>query len=159
MKEAPCSAIMTVGAFAVAAAVGRGDAERETGYDLDAWRGLASRRPYLAAAMTVFLVSMAGIPPTGGFLGKYLIFQAAIESKLYVLAIAGALNAVIAAYYYLRIVIAMYMQTPEEEPGPAPWLGPETTVALAVAVLAVVALGILPSPILSATRALAGYLS
>lgn len=150
---------MTVGAFAIAAAVGRGDSEKETGYDLASWRGLASRRPYLAAAMTVFLVSMAGIPPTGGFLGKYLIFQAAIESKLYTLAIVGALNAVIAAYYYLRIVIAMYMQQPDEEPAPAAWLGPETTVALVVAVAAVMALGLVPAPILTATKALASYLS
>lgn len=150
---------MTVGAFAVAAAVGRGDAQRETGYDLASWRGLASRRPWLAAAMTVFLLSMAGIPLTGGFLGKYLIFLAAVESKLYVLAIVGALNAVVGAYYYLRIVIAMYMQTPEEEPAPSIGLGPESTVAIAVSVVAVLALGIYPTPILAATKALASYLS
>ena len=110
-------------------------------------------------------MSTAFVLSGGGSLGAVQVgmlqalSERGVRPDLLVGTSAGALNAVIAAYYYLRIVIAMYMQTPEEEPGPAPWLGPETTVALAVAVLAVVALGILPSPILSATRALAGYLS
>ena len=65
--------------------------------------------------MGVFLFSLAGVPPTGGFLGKYVIFQAAIESKQYLLAIVGVLNAAVAAYYYLRVLVVMYMKEPEED--------------------------------------------
>src|SRR5262249_11868823 len=81
-------AFMTVGAFGVAAAVGGGDARAERGYDVPvSWAGLGGRRPLLAGAMTVFLLSLAGIPPTGGFIGKYLIFQAAVQSQQWTLAI------------------------------------------------------------------------
>ncbi len=148
---------MTVGAFAVAAAVGRGDARGERGYDLASWAGLARRQPVLATAMTVFLVSMAGLPPTGGFLGKYFIFQAAIESKEYLLAIVGVLNAVVAAYYYLKVVIAMWMREPEEETAAQP-VPLATTAVLAVASIAIFWLGVLPGPVLTLTEDLAAYL-
>ena len=91
-------AFMTVGVFAIAGWVGRGDATSESGYDVASWAGLGRSRPVLATAMTVFLLSLAGMPPTGGFLGKYLIFQAAIRSQQYMLAVVGVVNAVIAAY-------------------------------------------------------------
>ena len=119
---------MTVGAFGVAAAVGGGDLAAESGYDfITSWAGLGSRRPFLAAAMTVFLLSMAGIPPTGGFFGKYLIFQAAVQSKQWMLAIVGSLNAVIAAYYYLSVILTMWFKEPDGElaaPAPLPLRSP-----------------------------------
>jgi len=141
-------AFMTVGAFAVAAAVGRGDATREEGYDLHSWAGLGWRKPVLGAAMTVFLMSLAGIPPTGGFFGKYAIFQAAVRTDHIALAVVGMLNAVVAAAYYLRVVVAMYMREPEEdEPMPAA-VSPTLAVVLAVSVVGVLFLGFSPGGLL-----------
>lgn len=149
---------MTVGAFAVAAAVGRGDARSERGYDLASWAGLARRQPVLASAMTVFLLSMAGLPPTGGFLGKYLIFQSAIQSGKYVLAVLGMLNAVIAAYYYLKVVIAMWMREPEEgdEVVMQP-VAPGVVAVLLIATVAIFWLGLLPGGVLRMTETLSAY--
>jgi NADH-quinone oxidoreductase subunit N len=70
--------------------------------------GLAARQPFIAAAMTIFMISLAGIPPTAGFLGKFSIFSAAINQQLYGLVIVGVINSVISVYYYLRPVVAMY---------------------------------------------------
>jgi NADH-quinone oxidoreductase subunit N len=152
-------AFMTVGAFGVAAAVGGGDVAAESGYDyITSWAGLGSRRPFLASAMTVFLLSMAGIPPTGGFLGKYLIFQAAVQSKLWMLAIVGSLNAVIAAYYYLSVILTMWFKEPDGElaaPSPLP---PTLAFVLTVAAAAVVYLGVAPSGILGLLHNLASSL-
>jgi len=153
---------MTVGAFAVAAAVGGGDLAAESGYDyIPSWAGLGSRRPLLAAAMTVFLLSMAGIPPTGGFLGKYLIFQAAVTSKLWMLAIVGSLNAVVAAYYYLSVVMTMWFKKPESDTrdidgsAPLPW---SFTAVVALAVAAVLYLGLAPARVLELVTGMAGSL-
>jgi len=149
-------AFMTVGAFAVAGAVGHGDARSERGYDLESWAGLGRRRPGLALAMTVFLLSLAGIPPTGGFLAKYMIFQAAIVSKQYTLAIAGVLAAVVGAYYYLRVIVSMWMREPEEAlPGEPSRLPPLTATVLAVSVVVLFYLGIAPARVLEMTGGLA----
>jgi NADH-quinone oxidoreductase subunit N len=146
-------AFMTVGAFAVLGAVGRGDAESETGYDLADWAGLGWRRPWLAAAMMLFLLSLAGIPLTGGFLGKYVVFAAAIRSELYGLAVIGVLNAVVAAYYYIRVVVQMYMRQPEaEEPGaPAP-VSFSTALVLVMSGAGVLVLGLAPGWLLDLLR-------
>jgi NADH-quinone oxidoreductase subunit N len=146
-------AFMTVGAFVVAAAVGRGDAKSESGYDLASWQGLGWRRPGLGVAMTIFLFSLAGIPPTAGFLGKYVIFLAAVDSKLYLLAAVGAVNAVIGAYYYLRIIVAIWMREPETEELPLP-VSPATAFVLIVAVAGVFYLGLAPGRVLAVTRTL-----
>jgi NADH-quinone oxidoreductase subunit N len=140
-------AFMTVGAFMVLAAVGRGDTESERGYDLSEWAGLGWRRPMLGLAMMIFLLSLAGIPPTGGFLGKYVIFQAAVESKRYMLAVIGVLNAVIGAWYYLKIIVAMYMKEPETDEQP-PEVAPSMAVAMIVSVVAVLFLGLAPGRLL-----------
>ncbi len=142
-------AFMTVGAFGVAAAVGGGDAAQESGYEfITSWAGLGARRPFLAALMTIFLLSLAGIPPTGGFLGKYMIFRAAVESKQWLLAVIGSLNAVIAAYYYLSVILTMWFKPADgeiEAPSPLP---PALAVVLTVSALAVVYLGIAPGFVL-----------
>ncbi|HZN53686.1 MAG TPA: NADH-quinone oxidoreductase subunit N [Candidatus Polarisedimenticolaceae bacterium] len=143
-------AFMTVGAFAVAAAVGSGDASGERGYDfVSSWAGLGHRRPWLAAAMTVFLLSMAGIPPTGGFFGKYLIFQAAVESKQWMLAIVGSLNAVIAAYYYLGVILTMWFKEAGDDAAEPSRMTPGLAVVLTIAVAAVVYLGVAPGRVLA----------
>ena len=142
-------AFMTIGAFAVAAAVGSGDARSESGYDYAvSWAGLGKRQPLLAGAMTIFLLSMAGIPPTGGFLGKYLIFQAAVASKQWMLAIVGSLNAVIAAYYYLSVIMTMWFKEADGQQAPAVRVAPALGAVLAIAVAAVLYLGIAPSRLL-----------
>jgi len=147
-------AFMTVGAFAVLAAVGRGDAESEHGYTLREWAGLGWRRPVRGLAMTFFLLSLAGIPPTGGFLGKYVIFQAAVHSKQWLLAVVGVLNAAVAAYYYLRVLVYMYMREPETEELPLP-VSPGMASVMIVAVVGVLYLGLAPGRILDLMQGLA----
>ena len=150
---------MTVGAFGVAAAVGGGDLAAESGYDfISSWAGLGVRRPLLAGAMTLFLLSMAGIPPTGGFLGKYLIFQAAVESKQWMLAIVGSLNAVIAAYYYLSVILTMWFKKPDDDPVALSPLAPTLGVVLTIAAVAVVYLGIAPNRVLGLLQGIAASL-
>ncbi len=85
---------------------------------LDSIRGLARRRPGIAAAMTVFMLSLGGIPATGGFLGKYLIFSVAVRADLIAFAVAGVLLSVIALGYYLRVIVVLYMQPVPEEHEP-----------------------------------------
>jgi NADH-quinone oxidoreductase subunit N len=154
-------AFMTVGAFAVAAAVGGGDRAEERGYDfITSWAGLGARRPFLAVAMTIFLLSMAGIPPTGGFFGKYLIFQAAVDSKLWMLAIVGSLNAVVGAYYYLNVVLTMWFKHPESDAAatdasPLPW---SYAAVLTIAIIATLYLGIIPSRVLELGERIASTL-
>ena len=143
----------------MAAAVGGGDAAAESGYDyITSWAGLGLRRPLLAGAMTLFLLSMAGIPPTGGFMGKYLIFQAAVQSKQWMLAIVGSLNAVIAAYYYLSVIMTMWFRQPDDEvasPLPVP---PALAVVLTVAAVVVIYLGVAPTRVLGLINGFASTL-
>jgi NADH-quinone oxidoreductase subunit N len=152
-------AFMTVGAFAVAAAVGGGDSRAESGYDfIPSWAGLGKRQPMLAAAMTIFLLSMAGIPPTGGFFGKYLIFQAAVESKQWMLAIVGSLNAVIAAYYYLSVIMTMWFREAEGEGASAAPVAPSFVLVLTIAVVAILYLGLAPGRVLELASGFASTL-
>jgi NADH-quinone oxidoreductase subunit N len=104
--------VSTLGAFAVVSWIGSRDHERTL---VDDWSGLASGHPGVALAMTVFLLSLAGMPPTGGFFGKFLVFKTAMEAAdrtLVWLVIIGVLNSVISIFYYLRIVMAMYFREP-----------------------------------------------
>ena len=143
--------------MSVLAAVGHGDAESERGYTLNEWAGLGWRRPMLGLSMLIFLISLAGIPPTGGFLGKYVIFQAAIESKLYMLAIVGVLNAAVGAYYYLRVIVYMYMRDPEFDEEPLP-VSPLTALVMIVTVVGVFYLGIAPGRVLGLIQTLTDVL-
>jgi NADH-quinone oxidoreductase subunit N len=135
---------MTLGAFTVAAWVGRRSDERAR---VDDWSGLARRRPALALAMTLFLLSLAGFPPTGGFFGKFYLFRAAVERpELIWLVVAAVLNSVISVYYYLRIVVAMYFRERPEEFVSYPSLA--TGVVVVLLVVLVLGLGIAPSPVM-----------
>jgi NADH-quinone oxidoreductase subunit N len=150
-------ALMTVGAFAVLAAAGRGDAETERGCEFSDWSRLGWQRPALGLAMSFFLFSLAGMPPTAGFLGKYVIFQAAIKSERYLLAVVGVLNAVVAAYYYLRVIVVMYMRESETDELPQP-IGPATAVVVLVSAIGVLYLGLAPARLLDLVRGLAAAL-
>jgi len=124
---------MNLGAFGILALLGREQEERVLLSDLS---GLGFRQPLLGLAMTVFMISLGGIPPTAGFMGKVYVFGAAIEAGLIPLVIVGVLNSVVSVFYYLRVTVAMYMQ---EEPAGGPveisWAAPA-----AVALLATLAL-------------------
>jgi NADH-quinone oxidoreductase subunit N len=123
------------------------------GEEVEDMRGLAGTSPLAAACLLVLLLSLTGIPPTAGFMGKYFLFAAAIEKKMYILAAAGALNSVISLFYYFRIGRAIFM----EEPSPTPAAsyrrsaGVETVLALAALVLLL--WGILPALLADAAAA------
>jgi len=108
--------------------------------------GLATRHPLAALALALFLLSLVGIPPTAGFVGKFYLFGAAVRSGYVWLAVIGVLNSAAAAYYYLRIIVNMYMREPE---GPPAVIMPSFAGALAVAVAlwGVIQLGIFPAPL------------
>jgi NADH-quinone oxidoreductase subunit N len=138
-------ACMNIGAFAVVSHLsGRG--EKYT--DIEDFKGLAQKQPLTAAMLTIFLLSLIGVPLTGGFFGKFYIFRAALESHLVWLTVLGLLNSAVAAYYYLRILVMMYMH----EPGPAAEavepLSPAMGAALILPALGTLVLGIFPGWVL-----------
>lgn len=142
-----------MGAFAVVAALERLDGEGPMSWDLDRFAGIGKTRPALALAMSIFMLSLAGIPPTAGFMGKLYIFSAAIDAKLYSLAVIGVLTSLVGVYYYLRVIVAMYMREPEPSVVSAPFARNSMGVALAAAAIGTLALGLLPSLIGGAVRA------
>ena len=150
--------LMNVGAFAVVIAVGRWDTAAEGDVTLESLAGLAHRKPWLAAAMALFMLSLAGVPPLVGFLAKFYIFSAAVQVGLTWLAIIGVINSVVSAYYYLRVVVMMYMR----EGQPAPAQGHPVCLALqigvGIAAVGIVAWGLWPGPILELARLAAAAL-
>ena len=111
----------------------------------------------IGVAMTLFLFSLAGIPPTGGFLGKFVIFKAAVSADQILLAIVMAVNAAIATYYYLRVIVYMYMRESEVEETPLP-VTPAMATVMIVSAVAILYLGLAPSRIFDAIAGLAGSL-
>ena len=104
---------MTMGAFAVLLAFRKDEAE-EKGHPLEHFNGLGYSHPFLAALMALFMFSMAGIPPgMAGMLGKFYLFNAAINAGFVGLAIIGVLSAAVSCYYYLRVIVAMYFKQQE----------------------------------------------
>jgi NADH-quinone oxidoreductase subunit N len=136
--------VMNIAAFAVVAMLQR-DPSRFGG--LNSFAGLASRAPWHAAAMAILMLSLTGIPPTVGFFAKLYILLATVDSGLIWLAVVIVLNAALAAFYYLRVIVYMYMRDPEPEPAPLE-TSPFGSVALAVSVAGVIALGVFPGAIL-----------
>ncbi len=142
-------AIMNVGAFAIVAHFGDAGERRVT---LDDYAGLGRRAPLLAACLTLLLLSLIGIPATGGFFAKFYVFTVVLQRNLVGLAIIGVVNSAIAAYYYLRLIVVMYMREPEETAA-VPALSPALAAALAVSVLGTLYLGILPGRVLDLAAA------
>jgi NADH-quinone oxidoreductase subunit N len=141
-------AISTLGAFGCLIWAGSFNAEATTYADL---AGLGKRHPVVAIAFSLFVVSLAGIPPTAGFFGKLSVFRAAMDAQLTGLVIIGMLNSVVAAYYYLRVLVAMYMREPAEGDVPVSALSsPLLGTAIFVAAVLVLVLGIFPETILNA---------
>ena len=145
---------MVVGSFAIVTVVGRRGDER---HELEAYKGLASRRPALAMAFTLLLLAQTGVPFTTGFLAKFYVISAAVQSGSYALALIGMLAAVIAAFFYLRVIVLMYMAEPGdgeegEEAAERLDVPPTTVVALALSVAVTVVFGLLPSPMIDFAR-------
>ena len=136
-----CYAFMNLGAFAVLVALTQRGQECER---VESFAGLARSRPGLAALMTLFLLSLAGIPGTAGFIAKWMIFSAAVEAGLLPLAIVGVLMSVVSVYYYLRIPVLMYMREPGSETYPQDLATGEFLV-LALCGFAILYLGIFPN--------------
>lgn len=139
---------MTLGAFTIVAILRNGGLEGEELHDFN---GLAKRHKGGAFLMMVFMVSLAGIPPTAGFIGKFYLFMAAVNAGLAWLALVGLVFAAISAFYYLRVVMVMYMREPssEQELNTRLALSPSVSVVLAFAVAGVVLLGVFPGPLVS----------
>ncbi len=130
-----------VGAWGVVLAV---EHAQGGGTNIEDYAGLGSRRPLLAAAMTIFMLSLTGVPPTLGFVGKFFLFQTVLEANLTGLALIGVLTTLVSAYFYLRVVVNMYMRPGLPEVRSERWLN-FTVGAMAIAVLL---LGLLPQPLL-----------
>jgi len=133
---------MTLGAFAVLLMLERRGEEADQITDLT---GLASRSPSLAAAMAVCMVSLAGLPPTAGFIAKFYVFAAALDAGQTALAVLGVLASVVSAYFYLRVAYTMFTGEPQGDVSFAG--GRWVAAALAVAVIGVLALGVFPAPV------------
>jgi len=140
---------MTLGAFAVIMAVGRADKPVET---LDDLAGLGFRSPFVAMAMAIFMLSLAGIPPLAGFAGKLYLFRAAIDGGFIWLTVIAVLNSVVSVYYYTALIVRMYMTEGESQAAPLR-ARPYLAVALLVTLLATIAIGIAPSALLSIAEA------
>lgn len=135
---------MNIGAFAIVILVAK---KGETNGNVSDLAGLGYKRPILAVAMTLFLFSLAGVPPAAGFIGKFYLFSGAIQKGLIWLAVIGVLNSAASAYYYLRIMVYMYFKESTED---FEWVHVTAPVALALIIAAAGTLipGIVPSVIL-----------
>jgi NADH-quinone oxidoreductase subunit N len=136
---------MNLGAFGAVIALGDGARERLNVAD---YAGAARAHPFIAAVMAICLLSLAGFPPFAGFVGKFLIFGAAVQNGWAWLAVVGVLNSLISAYFYLRPIVAMYMSEPAVGWKPVR-IAPLVMLALVIAVSAVVALGVFPAPVIA----------
>jgi NADH-quinone oxidoreductase subunit N len=148
--------LMTLGAFGIVIVLGEKGTENTS--IRDDYAGLAWRHPLLAAAMALFMFSLTGIPPTAGFFGKFSILSAAVNAGHVPLAVLLVLASVISAYYYLRVVVAMYMWTSERAPI-RPLASAMAAVALLIAVAGVLGLGIFPGGWVDLARSSAAGIS
>jgi len=138
-------AFTNLGSFAVLIALAKRGEAHDTIADL---QGLSSRQPLMAAAMALFMLSLTGVPPLAGFIGKFYLFAAAVESGYIGLVIIAVLNSVISAYFYIGIIVAMYMS--EGAIGTPVRARPALVAAVAIAMVATVTIGVYPGPYLDA---------
>jgi NADH-quinone oxidoreductase subunit N len=143
--------LTNLGAFAIVTILSRGE-DKLT--EISDYAGLAAKRPALAGLLTLFLLSLAGVPGTAGFAGKFFIFRSSVESGLLSLTVIGVITTVVSFYYYLYIIVQMYMRDPKEEFSDVAVAG-ALKLALLVAVLGTLYLGILPTRVLDWSTAAA----
>jgi NADH-quinone oxidoreductase subunit N len=131
---------MNVGAFGVLSLL---EQHEERNLSFEDYAGLGYKRPFIAALMSIFMLSLSGIPPFAGFFGKYYVFTAAVQANLTWLAVIGVLTSAVSVYYYLRLIVFMYFK---ESESPVPQVSSKAGVAaLVLSGVAVIALGIMPS--------------
>ena len=140
--------ITVLGGFAVVSIM---SGAREERVRLSDYRGAFRQHPALAGALTLFLLSLAGVPLTSGFVGKLVVFGAAIEAGYSWIVIVGMVSSAIAAFFYLRVLVAMYMQEPDDQRLPVP-VGKLSAGVVAVSALATVVLGLFWSPLIRAAE-------
>jgi NADH-quinone oxidoreductase subunit N len=149
-------AFMVMGAFMVVQYVSRlgppdDDAIRERS-SLEDYRGLARRHPWAAGLLAVFMLALTGIPPLSGFWAKYYVFLAGIEAGLTWLVVVAVISSVISAFFYLRVLVVAYLQEPVGDAEAAPGRTPALGLALALAGLLTVGIGLAPEALISAAR-------
>jgi NADH-quinone oxidoreductase subunit N len=135
---------MTFGAFSIVILLGRNGKEN---LELEDYSGLGFQAPILGAAMSIFLLSLGGLPPLAGFVGKFYIFQAALNEGYVVLVVLAVLNSAISLYYYLKVIVFMYMKEPKGEFQLS--LTPITLLVIIIGVLGTIQLGLFPGPVIS----------
>jgi NADH-quinone oxidoreductase subunit N len=139
-------AVMNIGAFAVVQLIAR-SGDRRTSFE--DYSGIGFESPVLSFALSLFLLSLLGMPLTGGFIGKVMVFGAAIDQGYYVLVVIGVLNTAVSAYYYLRLIIVMFFGE-RITAWTAPRIPASAAVALALTVLGVIYLGVFPGRLINA---------
>jgi NADH-quinone oxidoreductase subunit N len=139
---------MNIGAFGVVILLGKKGKENTLISD---YAGIGYHHPLLAIAMAIFMFSLAGIPPTAGFMAKFYVFSAAVKANYYWLAIIGVLNSAVAAYYYLRVLVYIYFREPERNLAIGGF-SPAAVLAIIISVWGVLNMGILPSAFLALAR-------
>ncbi|TDJ50144.1 MAG: NADH-quinone oxidoreductase subunit N [Nitrospina sp.] len=137
-------AFMIFGAFGIVILIGR---EGRENLELEDYSGLGFQSPLLALSMSIFLLSLGGLPPLAGFIAKFYIFQAALNEGYVILVVLAVLNSAISFYYYLRVIVYMYMKEPQGEFQIT--LTPITLLVVVISVLVTVELGLFPGPVLS----------
>jgi NADH-quinone oxidoreductase subunit N len=148
-------AFMNIGAFTVVILLGK---KGEENVSISDYAGIGFKYPFLGISMTIFLLSMAGIPPLGGFMGKFYVFSAAVKAKYYWLAIIGVLNSAISVYYYLRVTVLMYFREPEREITGLTF-SPASVIAVIISMGGVLFMGIFPASVLAwAKRSIMGLM-
>jgi len=143
-------ALMNIGAFGLVIMLGK---KGESDLDMASYAGVGFRFPLIGLAMALFMFSLAGIPPTGGFFGKFYIFSAAVKAGFIKLAIIGVLNSALSLYFYLRVVVYTYMREPDSRDSVADTLtlSPGLITAVIIACLGTLYLGLLPGGLLGLT--------
>ncbi len=135
---------MTFGAFGIVILIGRSGKEN---LELEDYSGLGFQAPLLGMAMSIFLLSLGGLPPLAGFVAKFYIFQAALNEGYVILVVLAVLNSAISFYYYLRVIVFMYMKEPKGEFQIS--LTPLTLLVIIIGVLGTIQLGLFPGPVIS----------
>jgi NADH-quinone oxidoreductase subunit N len=140
--------LVKIGAFTIVSQLGGAG---EKSLSLDDYAGLSQRQPVVAAVLSIYLLSLLGLPVTAGFFGKFYIFKAAVNSHLLWLAVLMAINTTICAYYYLRVIVVMYMREPSAEAAAAAPVGFPLTVNVVLAITAIgtIFFGVMPNAVLN----------
>jgi NADH-quinone oxidoreductase subunit N len=137
-------AFMIFGAFGIVILIGR---KGDENLEIENYSGLAYKHPILALSMTIFLLSLGGLPPLAGFVAKFYIFSAALKEGFVILVVLAVLNSAISFYYYLKVIVYMYMKEPIKEFNIT--LSPMTLFVVAIALFGTLQLGIFPGPIIA----------